>query len=197
MRPGWGTARLRWLKFPLDIFLPERSRRRAASSSRDKRVRVRRRPGSQVTGSGGGAGRLWLGLRRGRLRPVEPLSGLPATPRRVAGPAGDPAGAATPRRPAAAPAGQGDVGTGAVSPGTEGPPGRGAGRGGEAHARPAPTGANTSRASSPRRAPERGAAALGTWGRAATRGAGDPSRPDRDPTISGLEKLGLRGRGGG
>lgn len=80
-------------------------------------------------GERGDCGWLVWAWGRGRLRPVEPLSGLPATPRRVAGPGGDPSGRGHSRCPTADPAGQGVVGTGAVSPGMEGPPGRGTGRG--------------------------------------------------------------------
>lgn len=91
-------------------------------------------PGHRLRGERDGGGRGdcgWLvwAWGRGRLRPVEPLSGLPATPRRVAEPGGDPSGRGHSRCPTAGPAGQGVVGTGAVSPGMEGPPGRGTGRG--------------------------------------------------------------------
>lgn len=64
----------------------------------------------------------------GRLRPVEPLSGLPATPRRVVGPGGDLSGRGHSPCPIGGPAGQGVVGTGTVSPGMEG---RGTGREGD------------------------------------------------------------------
>lgn len=94
------------------------------------------RPESRVTGCGGKRGRGWQGdcgwlvwvWGRGRLRPVEPLSGLSDTHRRVAGPGGDPSGRGHSRCPIACPAGQGVVGIGVVSPGMEGPSDRGTGR---------------------------------------------------------------------
>lgn len=136
MRPSRGTAGLRWLKFPARYFSPQEEpealsllgqRQEGAGAAEAGMPGV---PGHRGWGWREEAVLVWA-LGCGRLCPVEPLSGLPATPRRAVGPGGDRSGRGHSRCPTADRAGQGVVGTGAVSPGMEGPPGLGTGRGGD------------------------------------------------------------------
>lgn len=158
MRPGQGTAGLRWLKFPARYFSQEEPEALSLLGQKQEGAGAAeaRTPGSRVTGAGGGARRLsWSGRwGAGGSVPLSRLADCQPLPGGWWGRAGTGAGAATldvPPRIARARA--------SWEPGLsvlEWRVRRVAARDeGETHARPAPSGANTSPASSPCRAPER------------------------------------------